>query len=240
MPEIQLHESWKAPLLPEFQADYMVRLQAFLLAEKEAGKRIFPPESEWFRALVSTPLDQVRVVILGQDPYPGAGKAHGLSFSVLPDVTVPASLKNIYKELHNDLGILPAGHGFLESWASQGVLLLNDILTVEQGRPNSHEKKGWERFTSAILALVNAKDTPIVFMLWGNKAKAKASEINDIEFGGKHLILSTSHPSNLGGAFNRGFNGCRHFSKCNAFLESKGLRPINWALPEIRTGELNF
>ena len=233
MTEIQLHESWKAPLLPEFQADYMVRLRAFLVSEQEAGKQIYPPENERLRALDLTPLDKVRVVLLGQDPYPGAGNAHGLSFSVRPGISLPGSLQNIYKELKSDLGIVPASHGFLESWATQGVLLLNNILTVEQGKPNSHEKRGWEHFTSAILALVNAKDTPVVFLLWGKKARAKAGELSDIAAGGRHLVLWTSHPSNLGGAYLKGFKGCRHFSQCNAFLESNGLAPIDWALPKL-------
>lgn len=233
MPDIQLHESWKAPLLPEFNSDYMAALKAFLETEKAAGKTIYPKGSEYFRALDLTPLDKVRVVILGQDPYPSAGKAHGLSFSVNPGVTIPASLRNIYKELQSDLGITPPKHGFLESWAKQGVLLLNDILTVEQGLPMSHKKQGWERFTNAVLALVNTKQTPVVFMLWGEKAKAKAGQLDDFAVGGRHLVLSTSHPSPMGDAFNRGFNGCRHFSQCNAFLESKGLAPIDWSLPDI-------
>jgi uracil-DNA glycosylase len=211
----------------------MAALFAFLAAEKAAGKDIFPPESEWFQAHKLTPLDEVRVVILGQDPYPGAGKAHGLSFSVQPSVAIPASLRNIYTELQSDLGIAPAKHGFLESWARQGVLLLNDILTVEKGLPLSHKKRGWERFTSAVLALVNASQSPVVFLLWGDKAKAKAGPLDDIAQGGRHLVLTTSHPSPMGNAFNRGFNGCRHFSKANAFLQERGLPAIDWALPEI-------
>jgi uracil-DNA glycosylase len=233
MIEITLHESWKAPLLSELQSEYMAQLLAFLATEKLAGKTIYPPEADWFRALDLTPLDNVRAVILGQDPYPGAGKAHGLSFSVRPGVAIPASLRNIYKEMHSDLGIPPAPHGFLEHWAKQGVLLLNDILTVEKGMPMSHKNRGWERFTNAVLALVNARPTPTVFMLWGDKAKAKAGPLDDIVNGGKHLVLTTSHPSPMGNAYNRGFNGCKHFSKCNAFLESKGLPPIDWELPGI-------
>jgi uracil-DNA glycosylase len=231
MSEIILHESWHAPLRSELQADYMTALLAFLDREKAAGKVIFPPEADWFHALALTPLDKVRVVILGQDPYPGAGKAHGLSFSVNPGVSLPPSLRNIYKELQSDLGIAPAAHGCLASWAQQGVLLLNYILTVEKGIPLSHRKRGWERFTSAVLALVNASQTPVIFMLWGDKAKAKAGPLDDVAQGGKHLVLATSHPSPMGNAYNRGFKGCRHFSQCNAFLQSHGLASIDWVLP---------
>ncbi len=233
MIEITLHESWQVPLHPELQSEYMAQLLAFLAAEESAGKTIYPPKADWFRALNLTPLDNVRAVILGQDPYPGAGKAHGLSFSVQPGVTIPPSLRNIYKELHSDLGIPPAPHGFLEHWAKQGVLLLNDILTVEKGIPMSHKNRGWERFTSAVLALVNTRQTPTVFMLWGDKPKAKAGPLDDIANSGKHLVLTTSHPSPMGNAFNRGFNGCKHFSRCNAYLESKGLPHIDWELPGI-------
>jgi uracil-DNA glycosylase len=235
MHETQLPENWRTPLLTELQSDNMTQLMLFLAAEKAAGKEIFPPEDDWFRAFALTPLDKVRVVILGQDPYPGAGKAHGLSFSVKPGNAIPASLRNIYKELQSDLGISPAKHGFLENWAQQGVLLLNDILTVEKGSPLSHKNRGWEHFTSAVIALVNASPSPVVFLLWGEKAKAKAGILNDVAQGGRHLVLSTSHPSPMGNAFNRGFNGCRHFSQCNAFLQERGFDPIDWALPEAPT-----
>ncbi|MEQ1538402.1 MAG: uracil-DNA glycosylase [Sphingorhabdus sp.] len=227
MPDIELHKSWKAPLLPEFTADYMVQLRAFLLAEKAAGKQIYPKGSEWFRALDLTPLDKVRVVILGQDPYHGPGQAHGLCFSVKPGVRPPPSLVNIYKELQSDLGIPRATHGFLEAWAQQAVLLLNSVLTVEMAKAASHQKRGWEQFTDAVIRLVNAKDDPVVFMLWGAYSQKKAAFV-DAE---KHLVLTAAHPSPLS-AYN-GFLGCRHFSKCNAFLESKGLPPIDWALPEL-------
>lgn len=225
MPDIQLHESWKTPLLPEFQADYMVQLRAFLLTEKAAGKQIYPKGREWFRALDLTPLDKVRVVILGQDPYHGPGQAHGLCFSVKPGVRPPPSLVNIYKELQSDLSIARANHGFLEHWAQQGVLLLNSVLTVEMAKAASHQKKGWERFTDAVIRLVNAKDEPVVFMLWGAYAQKKAAFV-DAE---KHLVLKAAHPSPL--SAHNGFLGCRHFSQCNTFLESKGLAPIDWALP---------
>ena len=225
--KIALHESWKAPLLPEFEADYMARLEAFLLGEKAAGKQIFPNSEEWFRALELTPLEKVRVVILGQDPYHGPGQAHGLCFSVQPGVRPPPSLVNIYKELQTDLGISRPHHGFLEHWATQGVLLLNSVLTVEMTTAASHRGKGWEKFTDAVIRLVNAKTDPVVFMLWGNYAQKKADFVDSA----RHLILKAAHPSPL--SAHNGFLGCRHFSQCNAFLESKGLPPIDWALPEL-------
>lgn len=227
MPDIKLHESWKAPLLAEFQAEYMAQLRAFLLAEKAAGKQIYPNSSEWFRALDLTPLDKVRVVILGQDPYHGPGQAHGLCFSVKPSVRPPPSLVNIYKELQSDLGIKRPNHGFLERWAQQGVLLLNSVLTVEMAKAASHQKKGWERFTDAAIQLINAKDEQVVFMLWGAYAQKKAAFVDT----DKHLVLKAAHPSPL--SAHNGFLGCRHFSQCNAFLESKELAPIDWALPEL-------
>lgn len=227
MPEIQLHGSWKVPLLEEFQADYMAQLRAFLLAEKAAGKQIFPKGSEWFRALDLTPLDDVRVVILGQDPYHGPGQAHGLCFSVKPGVRPPPSLLNIYKELEADVGISRPRHGFLEHWARQGVLLLNSVLTVEMAKAASHQGKGWERFTDAVIRLVNAKDRPVVFMLWGAYAQKKAAFVDTQ----KHLVLKAAHPSPL--SAHNGFLGCRHFSQCNAFLERNGLPPIDWALPDL-------
>lgn len=224
---IALHESWKAPLRPEFDADYMAQLRSFLVAEKAAGKRIFPKGAEWFRAMDLTPLDKVRVVILGQDPYHGPGQAHGLCFSVKPGVPPPPSLVNIYKELQSDLGIERPRHGFLEHWAQQGVLLLNSVLTVEMAKAASHQGKGWERFTDAVIRLVNAKEEPVVFLLWGAYAQKKAAFVDT----SKHLVLKAAHPSPL--SVHNGFLGCRHFSKCNAFLESKGLPPIDWSLPEV-------
>lgn len=203
----------------------MVQLRTYLLAEKASGKQIYPRGREWFRALDLTPLDKVRVVILGQDPYHGPGQAHGLCFSVKPGVRPPPSLVTIYKELQSDLGIPRANHGFLEHWAQQGVLLLNSVLTVEMAKAASHQKKGWERFTDAVIRLVNAKDQPVVFMLWGAYAQKKAAFV-DAE---KHLVLKAAHPSPL--SAHNGFLGCRHFSQCNTFLESKGLAPIDWALP---------
>jgi uracil-DNA glycosylase len=207
----------------------MAALRAFLIAEKQAGKRIFPAGSEWFRALDLTPLDKVRVVILGQDPYHGAGQAHGLCFSVRPGTRIPPSLVNIYKEMEADLGIPPARHGFLEHWAEQGVLLLNSVLTVEMGLAASHQGRGWERFTDAVIRLVNARGEPAVFLLWGSHAQKKAAFVDSIDRGGRHLVLKAAHPSPL--SAHSGFFGCRHFSQANAFLESRGQTPIDWALP---------
>ena len=231
MGDIRLHESWKGPLGPEFAAPYMADLRAFLVAEKAAGKAIFPAGGEWFRALDLTPLDRVRVVILGQDPYHGPGQAHGLCFSVRPGVRPPPSLGNIYKELHADLGLVHPGHGFLEHWARQGVLLLNSVLTVETGRAASHRDRGWERFTDAVVRLVAQRPDPVVFLLWGSYAQKKAAFVRSVEQGGHHLVLKAAHPSPL--SAHNGFLGCRHFSRTNAFLEERGLPPIDWALPPI-------
>jgi len=229
MSEVKLHESWLGALGPEFAQPYMKGLKDFLLAEKAAGQRIFPKGSEYFRALDLTPLGHVRVVILGQDPYHGAGQAHGLCFSVKPGTQIPPSLVNIYKEMQADLGIPPARHGFLEHWAKQGVLLLNSVLTVRMGQAASHRERGWERFTDAVIAEVNRQQSPIVFMLWGSYAQKKAAQIDSVDKGGRHLVLKAPHPSPL--SAHNGFFGCRHFSQANAFLESKGLKPIDWALP---------
>jgi uracil-DNA glycosylase len=227
--EIRLHESWLGPLRSEFDQPYMGELKQFLLAEREKGRTIFPRASNWFRALDLTPLDRVRVVILGQDPYHGPGQAHGLCFSVPPGVRPPPSLMNIFKELQSDLGIAPGSHGLLEHWARQGVLLLNSVLTVEMGQAASHREKGWERFTDAVVRLVNEKSDPVVFILWGSYAQKKAAFVDT----SRHLVLKAPHPSPL--SAHSGFFGCRHFSKANAFLESKGLAPIDWALPECET-----
>jgi uracil-DNA glycosylase len=204
----------------------MSDLKHFLLAEHEAGQRIFPKGAEWFRALDLTPLDKVRVVILGQDPYHGEGQAHGLCFSVKPGVRPPPSLVNIYKEMQADLGIAPARHGHLEHWADQGVLLLNSVLTVRMGAAASHQGRGWEQFTDAVIRLVNERPDPVVFMLWGSYAQKKAAFVDS----SRHLVLKAPHPSPL--SAHSGFFGCGHFSKANAFLESRGLPPIDWALPE--------
>jgi uracil-DNA glycosylase len=228
---IRLHQSWLEPLRAEFASPYMQALKSYLLAEKAAGKRIFPAGGEWFRALDLTPLEEVRVVILGQDPYHGPLQAHGLCFSVRPDVRTPPSLVNIYKELEADLGIPPARHGFLEHWARQGVLLLNAVLTVQMGQAASHQGRGWERFTDAVIRLVNARAEPVVFMLWGSHAQRKAEFVDSLDRGGPHRVLKAAHPSPL--SAHNGFFGCRHFSKANAFLERSGHKPIDWQLPAL-------
>ena len=223
---VKLEDSWKAALSNEFSSPYMADLRTFLKSEIDAGKQIFPKGPEYFSALDLTPLDQVKVVILGQDPYHGAGQAHGLCFSVQPDVRTPPSLKNVYKELESDLGIPRATHGNLASWARQGVLLLNSVLTVERGLAASHRGKGWERFTDAVIAQVNELPHPVVFLLWGAYAQKKAGFVDT----SRHLVLKAAHPSPL--SAHNGFLGCRHFSKANAFLENNGMDPIDWRLPE--------
>jgi uracil-DNA glycosylase len=228
---VKLHPSWLEPLRPEFDSPYMAALKAYLVAEKTAGKRIFPKGNEWFRALDLTAREDVRVVILGQDPYHGEGQAHGLCFSVQPGVRPPPSLVNMYKEMASDLGIQPARHGFLEHWAKQGVLLLNSVLTVQMGMAASHRDRGWEKFTDAVIRLVNAKSEPVVFMLWGSYAQKKAAFVDSIDRGGRHLVLKAAHPSPL--SAHNGFFGSRPFSKANAFLESHGQKPIDWALPAL-------
>jgi len=223
---VTLHESWKAPLQPEFDAPYMAALKNFLVTERENGKRIFPKGSEWFHALDTTPLEQVRVVILGQDPYHGEGQAHGLCFSVKPGVRPPPSLINIYKEMESDLGLKPPSHGNLEAWARQGVLLLNAVLTVEAGLAASHQGKGWERFTDAVIRLVNDQPRPVVFILWGSYAQRKAAFVDRQ----RHLVLASAHPSPL--SAHNGFFGSKPFSKANEFLIAQGERPIDWKLSE--------
>jgi len=234
-PTIKLHPSWLEALRDEFDRPYMADLKRFLVQERDKGRTIFPRACNWFRALDLTPLDQVRVVILGQDPYHGEGQAHGLCFSVPPGVRPPPSLVNIFKELRSDLGIAPSPHGFLEHWASQGVLLLNSVLTVEMGRAASHREQGWEKFTDAVVRLVNDKREPVVFMLWGSYAQKKAHFVDSMDRGGRHLVLKAPHPSPL--SAHSGFLGCRHFSKANAFLEQRGMAPIDWALPECAAAE---
>lgn len=221
---VKLDARWRAPLSGEFASPYMAALKSFLVAEKNAGKTIFPKGSEWFRALDLTPLGNVRVVILGQDPYHGPGQAHGLCFSVRAGVRPPPSLVNIFKELESDLGIARPAHGCLEPWAKQGVLLLNSVLTVESGLAASHKDKGWERFTDAVIRLVNAQAQPVVFLLWGSYAQKKAGFVDP----SRHLVLKAAHPSPL--SAHNGFLGCRHFSKANAFLLANGLPAIDWAL----------
>lgn len=218
-------ESWKAALDPVLALPSSRQLGGWLRAEEEAGKTIYPPRGTRLNALEWTPLDQVKVVILGQDPYHGPGQAHGLSFSVLPGVKVPPSLVNIYKELESDLGIPIAQHGNLENWARQGVLLLNNALTVEAGNAGSHQKRGWEEITDAAVAAVAASTFPCVFILWGSHAQKKAQRVPGLRDGG-HLILEGPHPSPLSAY--RGFFGSKPFSKANAFLEQNGRGAIDW------------
>lgn len=225
--DVRLDDSWKAVLGEEFARPYMAALKAFLQREKAAGKTIFPKGAEYFRALDLTPLDEVRVVILGQDPYHGAGQAHGLCFSVQPGVRIPPSLVNIYKEMQSDLGIPPARHGFLEHWARQGVLLLNSVLTVEEARAASHQGQGWEQFTDAVIRAVNEDCEHVVFMLWGSHAQKKAAFVDR----SRHLVLKAPHPSPL--SAHNGFFGCRHFSQANDYLAARGRNTIDWQLPAL-------
>ncbi len=218
-------ESWRAALAPVLAERPSRALGGFLQAEEQAGKRIYPPRGARLRALELTPLDQVKVVILGQDPYHGPGQAHGLAFSVPQGVRVPPSLVNIYKELESDLGLAVPAHGNLENWAQQGVLLLNNALTVEEGRAGSHQKLGWEAITDAAVAAVVEREEPSVFMLWGSHARNKAMRVPGLA-NGRHLVLTAPHPSPL--SAHSGFLGCRHFSQANAFLEAKGRGAIDW------------
>jgi len=227
MTAFALPQDWQIPLRAVLATPETLALRGFLDAELAAGKTLFPPQNAWFRALELTPFDKVRVVILGQDPYHGPGQAHGLSFSVPPGVRPLPSLLNIYKELEGDLGLPRPRHGFLEHWSRQGVLLLNSVLTVEMAKAASHSKKGWEPFTDAIIAQVNNKIEPVVFMLWGAYAHKKEAYVDS----SRHLVLKAAHPSPLS-AYN-GFLGCKHFSQCNAFLVSNGFPPIDWKLPDV-------
>ena len=224
---VKLHPGWMAELGEEFDKDYMRGLKQFLIAEKGAGKVIYPPGSQWFAAFNTTPFDQVKVVILGQDPYHGPSQAHGLCFSVLPGVDIPPSLRNIYQELHNDLGIVPPAHGCLTHWAEQGVLLLNATLTVERSNAGAHQGRGWEQFTDCAVQALNAQRSGIVFLLWGSYAQKKGAIIDT----SKHLVLKAPHPSPL--SAHRGFFGCRHFSKTSDYLQRQGQQPIDWQLPAL-------
>lgn len=221
---ILLSDSWKTRLANEFAQDYMIQLRNFLVQEKQSGKVIFPHSSLWFNALNSTPFESVKVVIIGQDPYPTPGHAHGLCFSVKPEVNPLAkSLLNIYKELEDDLAIHNS-NGCLQSWAEQGVLLLNSVLTVESGKPNSHQGKGWELFTDVIIKQLNQSASPIIFVLWGAYAQKKGQLID----AAKHSIIKSPHPSPLSAY--RGFFGSKPFSRINQFLENNQLQPINWKI----------
>jgi uracil-DNA glycosylase len=217
---------WQAALASEFDRPSLKGLSSYLQQEAADGKVIFPPSADLFSALRLTPLSNVKVVILGQDPYHGPGQAHGLSFSVRPGVKLPPSLRNIYKELNSDLGIAPPTHGFLEPWARQGVLMLNAVLTVESGKPNAHQKRGWEQFTDAVIQRVADQEAPCVFILWGAYAQKKAEHVDE----GRHLIIRSAHPSPL--SAHNGFWGTKPFSKANDFLASHGRKPIDWSLPQ--------
>lgn len=222
MSEIQLHPEWLDVLRPQFEQPYMAELKAFLKARKQAGAEVYPPGGQIFNALNSTPLSEVKVVILGQDPYHGPGQAHGLCFSVQHGVPTPPSLLNIFKELQADLGLNPPGHGCLQAWAERGVLLLNTVLTVERGQAGAHQGKGWERFTDAVIETVNQREAPVAFLLWGSHAQKKGAGIDTH----RHLVLKAPHPSPL--SAHRGFLGCGHFSAANRWLEARGLEPIDW------------
>lgn len=217
--------SWQAKLSQEFKKPYMKLLMTFLLDEKDQNKNIYPPQLNWFYALEATPLEKVKVVILGQDPYHQPSQAHGLCFSVQPGTKVPPSLLNIYKELATDVNAKVAEHGCLESWTKQGVLLLNAVLTVEGSNANSHQGKGWEIFTDKIINVVNEHCENVVFMLWGNYAQQKGAIIDDK----KHLVLKAAHPSPLSAY--RGFFGCKHFSEANINLVENGKTAISWNIP---------
>jgi uracil-DNA glycosylase len=223
--KVKLSPGWKSALLPEFSKPYMKELREFIANEIARKKIIYPQASEFFAALDLTPIDKVKVVILGQDPYHGEGQAHGLCFSVRPDVPPPPSLENIFKELKSDLGISRPDHGCLVSWAKQGVLLLNATLSVQAGQAGSHQNKGWENFTDHVIQYLNSSKENIVFLLWGSYAQKKGAIIDKK----KHLVLEAPHPSPLSSY--RGFFGCKHFSKTNSYLVKNGKAPIDWALP---------
>ncbi len=226
---LKLEASWKAHVGDWFERPEMRTLRAFLLTEKNAGKIIYPPSSRIFAALDTTPFEQVKVVILGQDPYHGPGQAHGLCFSILPGVVTPPSLVNIFAEITRDLGIPRPPHGCLIPWAQQGVLLLNSVLTVERGNANAHQGKGWEGFTDQVIESLNRERDGLVFMLWGSYAQAKGKLID----ARRHLVLQAPHPSPL--SAHRGFIGCGHFSKANERLRDSGIREIDWSLPAADT-----
>ena len=221
--DVKIEQSWKNALACEFEKPYFASLVRFLHEEKSAGKTIFPPGSQIFKAFDLTPLSKVKVVILGQDPYHGPGQAHGLSFSVPENMPAPPSLKNIFKEIETDLGVQMSGYPNLEKWARQGVLLLNAVLTVRCAEAASHSRIGWQEFTDAVIRYVSDNCEGVVFMLWGNFARTKSELIDH----SRHCVLEAAHPSPLA----RGaFFGCRHFSKANSYLVSTGRQPIDWKL----------
>lgn len=220
----RLDRAWEAAIGGEFDRPYMRDLAGFLDAEAASGKRIFPGPDSVYAALELTPLPAVRAVVIGQDPYHGAGQAHGLAFSVRPGTPVPPSLRNVFKELRADLGLAPPGHGSLLRWAERGVLLLNTVLTVEEGRAGSHRGRGWERLTDAVIRAVAGRTDPVAFVAWGLPARRKAGLV-DSE---RHAVVFSAHPSPLSAS--RGFFGSRPFSQVNGFLESRGRQPIDWRL----------
>ena len=222
--EIKLHSSWKSKLQSEFEKDSMKKLKAFLQSEYKAGKKIYPRGDEYFAGMNLTPLEKVKVVIMGQDPYHGPGQAHGLSFSVQDGVRFPPSLQNIFKELHSDLGLPIPKSGSLKKWAEHGVLLLNAVLTVEDGKAASHQKRGWEEFTDRVIHIINEERENVVFILWGSYAQKKGAFIDRK----KHYVIESVHPSPL--SSHRGFFGSKPFSKANAYLKSKGIDPVDWSL----------
>jgi uracil-DNA glycosylase len=226
LPPPQLEESWKKILQNEWEKRYLKDLADFIARER-ASAQIFPPKQDVFNAFQHTPFDQTKVVIIGQDPYHGQGQAHGLSFSVLPGIMRPPSLKNIFKELEADLGIPQPTHGFLQSWANQGVLLLNAVLTVRAREPGSHQGKGWEQFTDAVVRKLCERKDPVIFVLWGKTAQEKCRQILQ-ETKIRHYVLTASHPSPYS-AYS-GFFGCRHFSKINDLLKRQGKEPLNWKI----------
>lgn len=224
---LQKKSGWTNVLTPVFEYPALKSLEAFLESEKHAGKIIFPPENERFNAFNSTAFDDVKVVILGQDPYHGENQAHGLAFSVLPGNKIPPSLRNIYKELVTDVGFQAPDHGCLDDWARQGVLLMNAVMSVEQGKANSHQNRGWEVLTDYVIHALSQKSENLVFLLWGSYAQKKESLIDS----SKHLILKAPHPSPL--SAHRGFLGCRHFSQANGYLISHSKKPIDWQLETL-------
>ena len=220
---IQIEEGWKNILANEFQQPYFAQIKAFLVAEKQAGKTIYPPGPLIFNAFNKTPFDALKVVVLGQDPYHNPGEAMGLCFSVPQGIKIPPSLVNIYKEIKNSLGIAPPSHGDLTQWANQGVLLLNAMLTVEARKPASHQKIGWQTFTDAVIRCISEQKTGVVFLLWGNFARTKKALIDQT----KHSVLECAHPSPLAGD---AFQGCGHFARTNEILKKQGKTPIDWSL----------
>ena len=222
---LKLEASWKVALAEEFEQAYMKKLRSFLVEEKRAGKKIFPPGDELFAALDTTPLDRVKVVIIGQDPYHGPNQAHGLCFSVRSGVALPPSLINIFKEINDEYdkqGAFDGSRGCLQTWAEQGVLLLNAVLTVERGRAGSHQGRGWEIFTDQVVRVLNEHREHLVFLLWGSYAQKKGSQVDR----SRHCVLSSPHPSPL--SAHRGFFGCNHFRDANAYLAEHGIEPIDW------------